>query len=579
MVKKNYFGAPAAGKVFTNRINISFAGIPAGKLAATTEEQHGVAHPEVSFSYSFWMGQYELTRRQFFEVMGDDAPESENLKNIQPGGRHLPIRTLHQIRALWFADKLTQIERDKGTLPQNWRYDLPTAEEWRYAAHAGNAEPLYGEFVDIASPQIYGGNDANLHELVQGGLKRPNAWGLYDMVGNLGEITWIDRFKRPLGSTRDCGTEPTSVDLISEGTISPKSFHGLRLAIVPETSRPFDLRNLAVQLLIREKTQRGAEEKLQQRLEASVSEDEKSALRLLFSLRTFQKNDQRNGEDPFPEGTFSIPGDPSRYMVIPVNLTLMEAYYLAREIGGRLVLGEKLRSPEFSMALKEHAPDSPPLWIGLLKFSRDDWKWIDGSELSSFPEFAGETGSRFGSPGGDLDGVLRGADQFFRAAPETIHPALIEWPNLEVAEDSEDPAVKAAASSITRRLFDPDRERKTVTLTFDESVPVSGECTSWSNTRSFAAALRTTSGLYMLDDVSIKSRRYSFEFQPPDTALHYPVTDSIEVIVFNYSKDYQEKFESLSPVASRNEEDLEWFFDNVNIVGRHHFSLNYLGNN
>src|SRR5262249_53716136 len=65
---------------------------------------------------------------------------------------------------------------------------LPTEAEWEYAARAGNPTPRYGELPSIA---WYGPNShAKIHEV---GLKQPNAFGLYDMLGNLWEWT-NDRF-------------------------------------------------------------------------------------------------------------------------------------------------------------------------------------------------------------------------------------------------------------------------------------------------------------------------------------------------------------------------------------------------
>jgi formylglycine-generating enzyme len=61
-------------------------------------------------------------------------------------------------------------------------YRLPTEAEWEYACRAGTTGPRYGELDEIA--WYRGNSDERLH---RGGEKAPNAWGLYDMIGNAWE--------------------------------------------------------------------------------------------------------------------------------------------------------------------------------------------------------------------------------------------------------------------------------------------------------------------------------------------------------------------------------------------------------
>jgi formylglycine-generating enzyme required for sulfatase activity len=133
----------------------------------TCDADEKPAH-RVQLTKPFEIGKYEVTQAQWQAVMGS------NPSSIK-GDDH-PVETISKNEAHDFLAKLN--ERNDG-----YRYRLPTEAEWEYAARAGGAQPA--SLDDVA---WYAPNSGDETHPV--GRKKPNAWGLYDMLGNVRE--WVE---------------------------------------------------------------------------------------------------------------------------------------------------------------------------------------------------------------------------------------------------------------------------------------------------------------------------------------------------------------------------------------------------
>jgi formylglycine-generating enzyme required for sulfatase activity len=117
---------------------------------------------QVTITKGFWMGQTEMTQTAYERMIGSNPSHFK--------GPSLPVETISwdQARAYCAAAGMR----------------LPTEAEWEYAARGGSPSARYGPLDDVA---WYGGNSGlKTHEVAQ---KRPNAYGMYDMLGNVWEWT------------------------------------------------------------------------------------------------------------------------------------------------------------------------------------------------------------------------------------------------------------------------------------------------------------------------------------------------------------------------------------------------------
>ena len=166
-------------KTHTNSIGMEFVLIPAGSFMMGSdpniEEGYDNERPlhKVTIAEPFYLGKYEVTQGQWVTVMGSNPSKFE--------GRDNPVERVSWHDAQEFIRKLNAKEGHN-------RYRLPTEAEWEYAARAGTSSAyFFGDDKNALSGYAwyYGENPVQTTRPV--GQKQPNAWGLYDVHGNVWE--------------------------------------------------------------------------------------------------------------------------------------------------------------------------------------------------------------------------------------------------------------------------------------------------------------------------------------------------------------------------------------------------------
>jgi formylglycine-generating enzyme required for sulfatase activity len=129
---------------------------------------------DVTVSQPYWLGQMEVTQGQWEAVMGNNPSHFK--------GANLPVEQVSYDEALAFCRKVTEQERAAGRLAEGYEYTLPTEAQWEYACRAGATGDYAG---DLDTMGWYRDNsESKTHDV---GRKMANAWGLYDMHGNVWE--------------------------------------------------------------------------------------------------------------------------------------------------------------------------------------------------------------------------------------------------------------------------------------------------------------------------------------------------------------------------------------------------------
>ena len=176
---------PDEAAEYRNSIGMEFVLIPAGEFMMGSENGEDDEKPvhQVIISRSYYLGKFVVTQVQWETVTGNNPSHFT--------GSNLPVEMVSWEDCQEFIQRLNAWEG--GTA-----YRLPTEAEWERACRTGTTEDDMGNLDAMAwyDKTSYG----QTHPV---GQKQPNAWGLYDMHGNVWEWCqdWYDSY--PSGTVTD----------------------------------------------------------------------------------------------------------------------------------------------------------------------------------------------------------------------------------------------------------------------------------------------------------------------------------------------------------------------------------------
>ncbi|MCB9610105.1 MAG: formylglycine-generating enzyme family protein [Planctomycetes bacterium] len=140
-------------------------------------------HP-VTISTSFWMGEHEVTQADYLALMGSNPSYFSGLNR--------PVERVTWSNARAYCMALTVQQANLGNVPAGFEYRLPTEAEWEYACRAGTTTEFnVGAGLYCGDAKFWYSYHSNTNcsstETDPVGSYAPNAWGLYDMHGNVME--------------------------------------------------------------------------------------------------------------------------------------------------------------------------------------------------------------------------------------------------------------------------------------------------------------------------------------------------------------------------------------------------------
>ena len=195
-------------------VDYAFRWCPPGKFimgSPTSEERRNrdETQHQVTLSRGFWMLETQVTQLMWESVMGSN-PSKFN-------GINLPVEQVSWNDCQEYIQKLNSLLAGTPGVPSGFKFSLPTEAQWEYACRAGTSTPfnfgstLNGDKANCDGNFPYGTSTKGqyLVKTTEVGSYPANAWGLYDMHGNVWEwcADWYGDY--PRGVVIDPGGSPS----------------------------------------------------------------------------------------------------------------------------------------------------------------------------------------------------------------------------------------------------------------------------------------------------------------------------------------------------------------------------------
>ncbi|MBP5640863.1 MAG: SUMF1/EgtB/PvdO family nonheme iron enzyme [Victivallales bacterium] len=152
------------------------------KMGRSLNDQSGEIQHDVELRNGYWLGAKEVTQRQWSTLMEKNPSfDQTSLDN--------PVENISWDDAMLFCRKLTNREHLAGRLPEGYVFTLPTEAQWEFACRANSTGAYSFGDDDLVLP-LYGnvmGTEDGFAKVAPAGHFRANAWGFFDMHGNVSE--------------------------------------------------------------------------------------------------------------------------------------------------------------------------------------------------------------------------------------------------------------------------------------------------------------------------------------------------------------------------------------------------------
>lgn len=221
-------------KINGTTVSFKMIPIPAGSFVMGSPEKETGHQPDEGPATkvnvdAFWIEEHEVTYEEYIlyqDESNDVEPKPDGISRPSPpyidftlgmgktGG--FPANSMSQYAALMYCKWLY--------LKTGVFYRLPTEAEWEYAARAGSttAYPFGADAKQLGAYAWYEGNSENKYHAVK--LLKPNAWGLYDMLGNVAEWT-LDQYDEKYFELVKDKTNNPAIPPVKKNPITLKGGH------------------------------------------------------------------------------------------------------------------------------------------------------------------------------------------------------------------------------------------------------------------------------------------------------------------------------------------------------------------